>query len=416
MRLLFEAPVLTSSGYGEHARLVYSALKKKGDLDIFVNPLNWGRCTWELPRDELLEDIKKYKLYASQCEREKTNQQYSMQVLVGIPNEFVKKAPVSLCVTAGIETDRISPNWLIKTHQGIDKIIVPSHHAKFGFENTGYEVFNGETQAKTSLTCGCPVDVIPYPVKSPEGKPLDIDFSTNFNFLQIAMLGPRKNAHQSIKCFVEQFRDNPDVGLVLKTSQSRSSVIDRESTRIQLERYVKSLGEKKCKIYFLHGNLTEAEIHSLYTHPKIKAYYTTTHGEGFGLPIFEAAYSGLPVIATDWSGHLDFLSAPHKGKTKKLFAKIGCDIKQVHENAIWGDLIVKDSKWAYPIESSIKAQLEKVYKDHGMYKSWAKSLRSHIVENYTLENILDQYIESIFPKKTQDEAEWEAHLSEIEML
>ena len=51
---------------------------------------------------------------------------------------------------------------------------------------------------------------------------------------------------------------------------------------------------------------------NLYAHPKIKAYVSLTHGEGYGLPLFEAAYHGIPIIAPDWSGHLDFLYMPVK--------------------------------------------------------------------------------------------------------
>jgi glycosyltransferase involved in cell wall biosynthesis len=147
----------------------------------------------------------------------------------------------------------------------------------------------------------------------------------------------------------------------------------------------------------------------------MKAYYTTTHGEGYGLPIFEAAYSGLPVIATDWSGHLDFLSGTHKGKSKKLFARIAYDLKEVQEAAIWGDLIIKESRWAFPTDVSIRSQLSKVYKDHGMYNSWAKSLKESLMKSHKLENILDQYITSIFGKKTEEEKKWDEDLNEVEV-
>ena len=66
--------------------------------------------------------------------RNSNNQpQYDVQIRVGIPNEFEKKVPYSVCVTAGIESDKVSTSWILKTHQGIDKIIVPSLHAKNGF-------------------------------------------------------------------------------------------------------------------------------------------------------------------------------------------------------------------------------------------------------------------------------------------
>jgi glycosyltransferase involved in cell wall biosynthesis len=396
MRILLEAPILTKSGYGEHARLVYKALKRHPGAEIMINPLNWGATTWEQPEGEILRDIQSFGTYMNQCEGSKQQPEYSMQIHVGIPSEFEKRAPYSVCITAGIETDRVDPGWLIKTHQGIDKIIVPSEHARAGFVNTRYEVINQQNNTNTEIGCACPVDVIAYPTKSPEGEALNIDFDTDFNFLTIAMMGPRKNLETTIGGFIKEFRDQEDAGLIVKTSAGRSSVMDRRRTKTQLEALIASHGEKKCKVYLLHGDLSESEIHSLYTHPKVKAYVTTTHGEGYGLPVFEAAYSGLPIVATDWSGHLDFLTGDLKGKSKKLFARVECEVKQVQQHAVWSNIITAESKWAYAKEGSYRTQIRKVYSNHGMYKKWAIALKEEVVTNHKLEDILDKYLVSVF--------------------
>lgn len=396
MKVLLEGPILTKSGYGEHARLVYRALKKRDDIEVLVDPLAWGQTTWEQPDEEVVEDIRALGRYATACNQQQRQPEFSMQIHVGIPNEFQKKAPYSICVTAGIETDRVAPSWLIKTHQGIDKFIVPSEHAKSGFVKTIYEIINKKEGTKTQINCACPVDVIHYPVKKTEGPDLEIDFDTDFNFLSIAMTGPRKNLDMTIRGFIEEFRNDENVGLILKTSLGRSSIEDRRKTLNQVSKFISNLGEKKCKIYLLHGDLSESEIHSLYKHPKIKAYVSTTHGEGYGLPVFEAVYSGMPVAVTDWSGHLDFLSGPLKGKTKKLFARIDYDVKQVDKKAVWKDIITEDSKWAYPSESSYKSQMRKVYSNYGMYKKWASILQEQANKNHKLDDILEKYNISIF--------------------
>ena len=59
-------------------------------------------------------------------------------------------------------------------------------------------------------------------------------------------------------------------------------------------------------IYYM-VNLSDSEMNLLYNHPKIKCMVSLTHGEGFGRPLQEATMTGLPVLASAWSGQLDFL-------------------------------------------------------------------------------------------------------------
>jgi glycosyltransferase involved in cell wall biosynthesis len=392
MRLLLEAPILTRSGYGEHARLVYRSLKNVPNLEIFIKAVDWGNTSWEAEYPEDIHDcIIAYSQHAAECESKKVQESYDVQVHVGILNEFQKKAPYSVVVTAGIETDKVSSNWLIKTNQGVNKLIVPSNHAKEGFLTTSYEVTNTVKNITTTLECGSPVEVVPYPVKSHNEVDLNLNLETDFNFLNVGLLGSRKNIENSIDWFLEEFRDDPNVGYIIKTARARGSLTDRRYVEDVFTSLKARHPNSKCKVYLIHGNMTEQEVHSLYKHPKIKAYLTSTLGEGFGLPIFEAAYSGLPVVATDWSGHLDFLSAPYKEggkvKNKKLFAKIDYAIAKVPDHVVWKDVIIEESCWAYPNPVSFKNQIRKVYKNYGMYRKWAKALQSHVAEEFSDKNV-----------------------------
>jgi hypothetical protein len=147
--------------------------------------------------------------------------------------------------------------------------------------------------------------------------------------------------------------------------------------------------------------MSDKEMNALYTHPKVKAYITSTHGEGFGLPLFEAAYNGLPVIAPDWSGHVDFLYKPvkqkNKVKNKAMFSRISYTLGSVQQKkgAEWEGVIESDSMWAYPEIGSIKMCMEEVHKDHGRFKKQAKTLQKWILDEFTEEKQYNKMVESV---------------------
>tara|TARA_R100001509_G_scaffold165380_1_gene146747 strand:+ start:7838 stop:9112 length:1275 start_codon:yes stop_codon:yes gene_type:complete len=424
MKILLEAPILTQSGYGEHARFVFRALEQIPGIDVYINPLSWGTTSWvsdaNSERGAIDENIRKNVLYVQNCKNASVEPQYDVQIHVGIPNEFQKKAKYSVCVTAGIETDKVHPKWIANIASGIDKIIVPSEHAKSGFVSTEYQFQQQDGQAIT-LGCRAPVEVVPYPVKDLKSDPIDVQFEHDFNFLTVAMWGKRKNLENTIKWFVEEFREE-EVGLILKTNLSRNSTPDRELSKASISSILSNMGERKCKVYLLHGELSEEQLHSLYEHPKVKAYVTATHGEGFGLPLFEAAYSGLPIVATDWSGHLDFLTAEVKDKKskklklKKLFAKVDYNLDNVPQDVVWENIIYQDSKWAFPKEKSFKDQIRKCYKQYGVYKSFAKTLKESVVEEYEYSKVLEQMKTALIPAEMLPDPAWADALSSIEIL
>jgi glycosyltransferase involved in cell wall biosynthesis len=428
MKILLEAPILTQSGYGEHSRLVFESIKSVTQ-EIYINPLAWGSTPWIVndTEDEIHKCITKFHEYNKLAQSQGANPSYDVQIHVGIPNEFSKKAPYSVCVTAGIETNRVSANWLMKTHQGIDKLIVPSEHSKSGFTGVSYEVLNKQNNQKTIVGCNCPIDVVPYPVKVlDKEEKVDLNLKTDFNFLTVALLGPRKNIENSIEWFMEEFKNEENVGLVIKTALARSSLIDRIDTKNHLKKVIGKYKESKCKLYLLHGNMSEAEIDSLYRNDKIKAYVTATHGEGYGLPIFEAAYNGMPVIATDWSAHLDFLTSEMKEngkvKNKKMFAKVNYSLAAIPKEVEWKDILVEDSQWAIPDKNSFQAQLRKVHTNYGMYKKWAKTLKENILETHSKKNVIEQMNHSIFGPlginidEMKKNSEWFSEVSEIEEI
>ena len=400
-KVVVRAPVLTRSGYGEHGRFVLRALREREDLfDIYIVPIPWGQTGWISTNDEerkwMDERIKETALYAQ------GGGQFDVSLQVTIPNEWIAMAPTNIGVTAGIETTKVSPVWLEKANC-MNKIITISEHSKNVFINSIYHGNNKETGQPMTLKCEQPVDIMHYPVKLYDSLPeLDIELEHDFNFIMVAQHGPRKNTENTIKWFVEENFDQ-DVGLILKTFIRSGSKPDRIPTENMISNILSNYPERKCKIYLLHGDMSDDEMHALYTHPKIKCIVSATHGEGFGLPLFEAAYSGMPVIAPGWSGQCDFLYAPYLGSNAKkkkkrqpYFAEVDFDISPVPDYALWDGVIEKESMWCNPKEGSFKMRLRQVRKNYDKWKKKADLLKGWILENFEKNDMYHKFLKSAF--------------------
>jgi glycosyltransferase involved in cell wall biosynthesis len=407
-KIIISGPILSRSGYGEMARFALRSLLTKQDLyDLYILPTNWGNTgnLFESTEEKKVIDsmVAKTQQYIQQANN---HPNFDISIQVTIPNEWKKMAPINIGYTAGIETNAISPVWLQQS-QIMDKIIVISNHAKASFINP---IFGDDKGNQYKVTT--PIEVCHFPVRDFETKELDLELKHDFNFLSVCQWGPRKNLEQTIVNFIEEFKDE-EAGLVLKINTANDSIMDREHTEKRLKQLLSNFSDRKCSVHLLHGHMSESEMLSLYKHPKIKAIVSSTHGEGFGFPLFEAAYSELPVIATDWSGHIDFLTAKdEEGAEKKLFAKVDYELKPIAQEHAWQGVLELGTQWAYPIQSSLKSRMREVYKDHGRFKSWAKKLNKSIRENYTEEKIYDKFLS--FFKEDEAVEEWLNTINQVE--
>ena len=239
-----------------------------------------------------------------------------------------------------------------------------------------------------------PVETVNYSVRKWDPTRLQLDFTTKFNFLAVAQWGPRKNLVNTVKWFVEECYDR-DVGLVLKTNIRKNSIGDRIEVESRIQNVLNEYKDRKCKVYLLHGDMNESELAGLYMHPKIKSLVTLTHGEGFGLPIFEAACHALPVIAPDWGGQCDFLYAPVRNKNKAMFSKVSYTLAPIPESARWEGVLHADSNWCYPEAASFKKQLRETIKDYKKKKKMAKDLQKHVLEEFDSEKQYKKFVDAM---------------------
>ena len=406
MKILVRAPVLTQSGYGEHARFLLRSLRKyEHMIDMYVVPINWGNTNW-IAEDS--EERAWYDQLIGKTQNYINNKgTFNMSIQVTIPNEWEKLVEVNIGVTAGIETNKVAPEWIQKSKL-MDRIIVPSFHAKSVFESSVYEATNDQTgEVIKDYRCTTPITVVPYPARPVEPADIELDLDYDFNFLTIAQWGPRKNLENTIRWFLESFKDK-EVGLVVKTSLAKNCTIDRRVTAAKLKQITSEYSDRKCKVYLVHGYMSAEELSALYNNPKIKSYITATHGEGYGLPIFEAAYYGLPIAAPGWSGHVDFLFHEVKDKkgkkrVKPMFSKIDFRLKPIKDEAVWKGVLPENSMWCFVDEKSFKNRLLDMHSNYGVYKKRAKDLKKLVLSKYEEGAVNDQFAKAVFGGELTEE-------------
>jgi glycosyltransferase involved in cell wall biosynthesis len=389
--LVFQGPCFTQSGYGHRSLDLLKELLKWDKYDIKVVPTNWG-STPQLNLDVLIDKDPLIKLALSKILTTHLTEQPEVFVQVSIPSEAITPAKYNVLFTAGIETTVPRGEWI----EGINKMdltIVSSQFAKDVFLKARYKKKDQNTGVETELKVDKPIEVLfegididTYFKKS--DSTLDqvdhLDEDHVFLFVGHWLGGDighdRKDVGGLIQTFSRTFvnMDNPPA-LLLKTSCGSNSYMDQQEVLKRVSAARSGIEGKLPNIYVLHGDLTDAEMNDLYNHPKVKTHVTFSHGEGYGRPLSEASVSGKPIIASNWSGHIDFLS-------KDKFVPLDGVIKPVHPSTI-NEWIIKEAGWFYVDYNKAKNVLLDVYKNYEKYLDRCKDLAEENSSKFSIDKM-----------------------------
>jgi glycosyltransferase involved in cell wall biosynthesis len=383
--LVFQAPVATRSGYGDHARDLLHSLYKLDKFDIKIISTRWGQT----PMDVLNYDNEFHKWVVDNI-IPGVQEKPDIYIQVTVPNEFQSVGFYNIGITAAIETTHCALDWIQGCNR-MDLIIVPSEHSKKSLVDTIYNEADNQTkQIIKQHKIEKPVEILFEGFNENFGTN-DFLFVTeldqikeDFAFLFVGHwlrgdLGEdRKNVGMMIKTFAMAFKnEKKKPALVLKTSSAGFSVLDREVTIKKIKEVLgKDYGQ--VPVYLLHGDLTESEMNGLYEHPKVKAMINFTKGEGFGRPLLEFSLTGKPIIVSGWSGHLDFL--------KNGAVLLEGELKEVHESAA-DQFLLKEAKWFNVNISKALSTIKDVYKNYDKYKIASFQLGKQNKQNFSLEKM-----------------------------
>ncbi len=344
--LVFYGPVDCYAGYGARSRDLVKALIAMDKYDIEIISCNWGQT----PKGFLNPENEEHKQILDRIVLQ-PKKQPNIWIMNTIPSEMQPVGKYNILITAGIETDLCSPQWIEGCNRA-DLILVSSEHAKKVFLDSKYHKRNDKTnQIEGEVKLEKPIEVLfegvdlkTYFKYTPSNNLLkNIPESFCFLFIGHWLQGPigedRKNISGLIKTFLETFKDKKEQpALILKTQSATPSYIDREEILNKINNIQKTIKGKLPNIYLIHGELTDKEINSLYNDPKVKVHISFTKGEGFGRPLLEASTSAKPIITTKWSGHLDFLKP-------EFNSLIGGQLQPIHPDSIVNEMLISESKW-----------------------------------------------------------------------
>ena len=410
LQVVMCGPFTSRSGYGDHARSIYYSLNTIEDFDIKIIDVRWG----DTPQNALNPKISKEKEMSDKIVfGQEIKQQPDIYVDIRIPNEFMKIGKINVGITAGIETTAVSSAFIQGANQ-MDLIIVPSEHSKKAFVDTTYDAVDpqGNPMPNNQLKCTVPIEVVhegldPTIFYKIAKKAKDKTFENKIgkvvkrpSFLFVGQWthagfgNDRKDISRTIKLFIETFANKNDPpGLILKTNgatYSRLDYIDIQN-RIKGMKAMFPVDVKFPPIYLLHASMTEQDMNNLYNHDRVLGLITLTHGEGYGRPMLEASFAGLPILATNYSGHLDFLP-------KDKSCLIDGELVKVPNEVVWENIIVPESKWFVADELDVYDKFRSFY--HENTSKWSRLGKELSEENrskYTLDAMTTKLV-SIFEK------------------
>jgi len=406
-------PFDTYSGYGARSRDLVKAIIELDKYDVKLLPQRWGNTPWGFCKDNPEWAFLLNYAYP----HPQLTEQPDIWMQVTVPNEFQPVGKFNIGCTAGMETTLVDGSWV----EGINRMdinLVSSEHSKQSFLNSVFQKVNNG-QSLGDIKVEKPIEVLFEGADTDIYKVIDLlpktelydtinSIPESFAYLFVGhwmqgQLGEdRKNVGLLIKAFLELFKNkSKKPALILKVSGAGASYVDRDEVLKKIDLIKKSVNSTNLpNIYLLHGEFTDSEMNQLYNHPKVKAMISLTKGEGYGRPLLEFSLTKKPIIASGWSGHVDFLNP-------EFTTLLPGQLTNVHDSAVVPNMILKESQWFSVDHGAIGHYLKDVYENYKLYKEKANRQAYTNRTNFSWDKMKDkidelftQYIPDL-PKKVE---------------
>jgi len=218
-----------------------------------------------------------------------------------------------------------------------------------------------------------------------------------FRFLSVFWWSLRKGYDILLRAYLREFSAADGVSLVISSKMNKGRSPEPDDIVETIRHYVKASGKQNPPHILLQNKmLTDSQLASLYT--ACSAFVLMSRGEGFGLPILEAASCGLPVITTNCTAQSSFLSADEAF----LIEPEGYEVSRAQGGGIFE--MAKYCRWyenqQFPVfRDKTVAELGRImrllYEGGSDAGSRALRLRQKVLDRMTWDDTVDRVIERL---------------------
>ena len=361
----FHASVYGGSGYSDECLAVVLGLAEH-QLAVQLHPLVFQSDTRNLLSREVQNTLEELK-------RQPVNLARSIYYQCVPAHDFNRQAQARCRVGRTMfESDSIPDGWAERC-QAMDEIWVPSE-------------FNRETFASAGVD-ERKLRVVPAGVNTklfrPGLEPLSLARTRGFNFLSMFEWTDRKAPDVLLRAYLSEFKPDEDVALILKSyarPDPNADLLPRLAHFIEREAGLTL--DKAPPIILLTGFLSNADMPRL--HSSADAFVLPSRGEGYGRPYMEALACGRPVIATRWSGQMDFL---HEENSYLI------DLEGVVPTPPDVDVeLYAGHRWAEPSVEHLRQLMRQVFSQHEEAQRRAERGRAEMVRDWDWNVVIKRWV------------------------
>lgn len=362
-KINFCGAIYDVSGYGEFGRYFIESLDRAG-VDLGVEPivispqkLNYGKK---------IQTCEKLLNKGSKAE---------VNVINMIPplfRRYKKKGAINVGFTMW-EADRLPAIWT-KLCNEMDAIMVPCEWNVRVFRKSGVTV----------PIYHCPAGIDLQEVPSYEN-PYDDD---EFKFYSIFQWLERKAPTGLVKAFMSEFTPKDKVSLTLKTyvrdKGDNAQTLHKALDLIRDEMKIKE--KDHAPIRLITELLSDEDMTKL--HQESDCFVLPHRGEGWGMPHMDAMLHGNPVIATGYSGNMDFMNENNSWLVDYQLTP-SCNVGNFapfYHGRMW---------WAEPDLSHLAILMRAAYDDPSIAEFVGKKGREHVIENFNNETSAREFMKAI---------------------